>query len=143
MGRGAQPYEPGVRTQPDRGPQLVERCLHDREPELLEPGEHDADLRIRDLIALGRPVRPVLERLPDDDIGSPRPQQGLQARQGGRRIDPGEPVTYHPHIGLMRRQPGDVRSHGVPNRRGRIGEGCMSEAGPLHGCRERRRVRKR
>ena len=69
MGRGAQPYEPGVRTQPDRGPQLVERFLHDREPELLEPGEHDADLRIRDLIALGRPVRPVLERLPDDDIG--------------------------------------------------------------------------
>jgi hypothetical protein len=37
MGRGAQPYEPGVRTKPDRGPQLVERFLHDREPELLEP----------------------------------------------------------------------------------------------------------
>jgi hypothetical protein len=56
MGRGEQPYEPGVRTQPDRGPQLVEWCLHDREPELLEPGEHDVDLGMRDLIAFGRDV---------------------------------------------------------------------------------------
>jgi hypothetical protein len=63
----------------------------------------------------------------------------LQARQGGRRIDPGEHVTYDPHIGLMQGQPGDVRNHGVPNCRGRIGEGCMSEAGPMHGRCERRR----
>lgn len=60
VGCGPQPYEPGVGTKPDRGPQLVERFLHDREPERLEPGEHDVDLGMRDPIALGRHVRPVL-----------------------------------------------------------------------------------